>query len=271
MSTQSQYSTAVVDGMQFLFGEGFLSPGGPREIFRIFGGQSLAGCKVLDWGCGVGGATIALATELGADEVIGIDLEAASLDAAQALARTNGVGDQVAFQLVDSGAAPFADNTFDVIFSKEAICHIDDKVAVFKDIFRLLKPGGSFIGSDWVTAGPDPQPPEVQAFFDQLSAAGLHFRFVTADEHRSTFEASGFRDILLSEDHQQTLEEARATYERVRGDARDRLTRELGAAGYAAFAARTGVRTAAIECGGFYRCHMRAIKEAHKLQEPTSS
>lgn len=264
MSTQSQYSTAVVDGMQFLFGEGFLSPGGPREIFRIFGGQSLAGCKVLDWGCGVGGATIALATELGADDVTGIDLEAASLEAARALARANGVDDQVAFQLVDPGAAPFADNTFDVVFSKEAICHVDDKVAVFKDFIRVLKPGGSFTGSDWVTAGPDPQPPEVQAFFDQLSAAVLVFRFMTSDEHKTVFEASGFRNIVLSEDPQQTLAEARATYERVRGDAREQLTRELGASGYAAFAARTQVRTAAIECGGFYRCHMRASKEACK-------
>ena len=54
----------------------------------------------------------------------------------------------------------FEDNTFDGIFSVEATCHSKDLVDVFKEVARVLKPGGLFVDSSWcVTDTYDPQNP----------------------------------------------------------------------------------------------------------------
>ena len=48
----TQYSTNVVEGMQALYGKGFLSPGGAEEMAVLLEGVDLSGRTVLDIGCG---------------------------------------------------------------------------------------------------------------------------------------------------------------------------------------------------------------------------
>ncbi len=45
---------------------------------------------------------------------------------------------------------PFEENTFDAVYQIEATCHAPDKVAVYKEIFRVLKPGALFGGYEWL-------------------------------------------------------------------------------------------------------------------------
>ena len=52
------YDDATVDFLEALWGEGYLSPGGPEEVARILAGLDLAGRIVLDIGCGSGGITV---------------------------------------------------------------------------------------------------------------------------------------------------------------------------------------------------------------------
>ena len=66
MSTQ--YTDRVIEGMQSLYGKGFLSPGGPDEMHVFLEGIDLDGCRVLDMGCGIGGASIMLAGTFGAEQ-----------------------------------------------------------------------------------------------------------------------------------------------------------------------------------------------------------
>jgi hypothetical protein len=42
--------------LEMIWGDGFMSPGGPDEVMRIVAGHDIAGCSVLDIGCGLGGA-----------------------------------------------------------------------------------------------------------------------------------------------------------------------------------------------------------------------
>ena len=52
----------------------------------------------------------------------------------------------------------FADNTFDGVFALEATCHAKDPVIVYKEIFRVLKPGALFVETAWtMTDNYDPQ------------------------------------------------------------------------------------------------------------------
>ena len=55
----------------------------------------------------------------------------------------------------------FADNTFDGVFALEATCHAKDPIIVYKEIFRVLKPGALFVETAWtMTDSYDPQNPE---------------------------------------------------------------------------------------------------------------
>ena len=54
------YHDKMVGMVQALWGEGFLSPGGPDEVARLVAGSDFTGKSVLDIGCGAGGIDIAL-------------------------------------------------------------------------------------------------------------------------------------------------------------------------------------------------------------------
>ena len=55
-----QYAKDFTDALQFMWGEGFLSPGGPEEVAEMVAGIDLGGRRVLDIGSGLGGVDIAL-------------------------------------------------------------------------------------------------------------------------------------------------------------------------------------------------------------------
>lgn len=60
------YHPRLIGMLEAIWGEGFLSPGGPEEVARLVAGSDLAGKAVLDIGCGAGGIDIALVRSHGA-------------------------------------------------------------------------------------------------------------------------------------------------------------------------------------------------------------
>ena len=141
MAYRSQYSDTVLNEMQLLYGEGFLSPGGAEEVDAILDGVSLRGCRVLDLGCGVGGAAIRITRELGAETVLGLDVEERSLELANAKVKTAGLSDQVSFEFMEPGPIPVADESFDIVFIKDVFCHLADKRPLFSEVSRVLRKG----------------------------------------------------------------------------------------------------------------------------------
>src|SRR5215471_20690633 len=79
------YHSRAVAMLQAVWGEGFLSPGGPEEVARLVGDADLTGLSVLDIGCGAGGIDLALVRKHGAGYVTGIDVEDTVLSSARAL------------------------------------------------------------------------------------------------------------------------------------------------------------------------------------------
>ena len=58
---------------------------------------------------------------------------------------------------------PFPDASFDAVFSFEATCHAANRVEVYSEIFRVLKPGGKFAMYEWcLTDAFDPSNKEHQ-------------------------------------------------------------------------------------------------------------
>jgi cyclopropane fatty-acyl-phospholipid synthase-like methyltransferase len=109
------------------------------------------GERVLDAGCGVGGSSLWLATERGA-EVVGITLAARQAAMARSNALRRGVTDRVQFEVADFTATPFPDASFDVVWAVESMCHAPRKAAFYREAARLLRPGGRVVVADFVRA-----------------------------------------------------------------------------------------------------------------------
>ncbi len=109
--------------------------------------------SVLDVGCGTGSLALAIKRRMGsACEVIGIDASAEMIERARrkaGKARLN-----VAFQESIAEALPFADASFDVVFSTLMLHHMPSKARArcLDEIARVLKPGGSVLIADFETS-----------------------------------------------------------------------------------------------------------------------
>lgn len=100
------------------------------------------GKKVLDAACGVGYGSHLIATA-GAAEVTGVDISAEALDYATA----HFSHPVLRFLSGDCTALPFADASFDVIFSFETLEHIQDADKAVAEFTRCLRPGGRLLAS----------------------------------------------------------------------------------------------------------------------------
>ena len=226
MQPGEEYDEAMVAALELLWGEGFLSPGGPAEIAEILKGTSIAGKTVMDIGCGIGGIDLLLATAYGAAQVTGIDVEAPNIALASKRAASRGLTDQVSYQLVEPGPLPFADASFDLVFSKDAIIHIPDKEALFRDVFRVLKPGGFFLASDWLRGDDKPASAEMERY---VSLEGLSFAMASPLRYEAAMQAAGFRDVDVRDRNAWYLATARNELAQINGPLYDKLTELVGA------------------------------------------
>ena len=107
---------------------------------------------VLDVGSGVGGTSRCLAKEF-CCRVTGIDLTDEYCRAASMLSAKTGLAHLVDYRQGDATKLPFDDQTFDVVWTEHVAMNIPDKTRLYKEMHRVLKPGGTLAIYD-VLAGP---------------------------------------------------------------------------------------------------------------------
>lgn len=108
---------------------------------------------VLDVGCGLGGASRFAAMQFNCN-VTGIDLTDDYVSTGRELTEWVGLKERVCLQQGDATATPFSDGKFEKAFMLHVGMNISDKVALFSEIYRVLKPGGTFGVYDIMQVGP---------------------------------------------------------------------------------------------------------------------
>ena len=100
-----------------------------------------AGSKVLDVGCGIGGATFPLAEITGPSGLAaGIDISSAMVEAANA---RSGGRPGIEFRHGEASAIPYPDHFFDAARSERVFLYLPDRLAAIREMKRVVKPGGA--------------------------------------------------------------------------------------------------------------------------------
>lgn len=160
-----------------------LSCGNPVALASLRAGET-----VVDLGCGGGLDVILASKQVGpTGTAIGIDMTAEMLDRARAGAAKVGATN-VQFHLATIDSLPLEDDSVDCIISNCVINLAPDKAAVFREMLRVLKPGGRLAISD--IALKKPLPPEVKENIDAY--VGCISGAILIDEYREGLQSAGF-------------------------------------------------------------------------------
>jgi SAM-dependent methyltransferase len=108
------------------------------------------GVSVLDCGCGPGTITLGIAVCVAPGNVVGVDFGTSQIEHARASARSQSIAN-AEFKTADCYSLPFADNTFDRVFSHALMEHLSDPRRALRELQRVLKPEGiiGVCSPDW--------------------------------------------------------------------------------------------------------------------------
>lgn len=233
-----QYQTTGILRYERIFGQGYVSTGG-FETTKDFVGQLglQPGQRVLDVGCGIGGGDFYMAAEHGV-MVHGIDLSVNMVLIAIERAGKVPGGASVSFEIADCTLARYGKESFDVIYSRDTILHIQDKPMLFKRFYEWLKPGGKLLISDYCRSADTPTGSfakyikqrgydlhSVADYGKMIADAG--FAKVEADDRTWQFEQCLQREVATAEkDKDEFIKEfSQADYDVVVGGWKDKLVR----------------------------------------------
>lgn len=157
-----------------------------------------AASKIVDVGCGIGGSTLYLAKKYEA-EATGITLS--PVQAARAKQRAIGasLADRTDFQVADALQMPFADGSFDLVWTLESGEHMPDKVKFLQECERVLQPGGTLIMATWCHRSTDSVAgeltPDEQKHLEEIYRVYCLPYVISLPQYRAIADRVGFTNI----------------------------------------------------------------------------
>jgi SAM-dependent methyltransferase len=167
--------------------------------------------RVLDVGSGLGGPSRYIAWRYGC-RVSGIDLTAEFVRVAEMLTRLTGLVGRVDYRQGNALDQPFADMSFDVVWSQNAAMNIADRDRLYGEMFRVLRPGGKLALQE-VVAGPGGDPHYPVQWAREPSTSFL----LTEQATREKLETAGFRVLFWLDTTDGALEAAQARARHIEG------------------------------------------------------
>ncbi len=166
-----------------------LGCGNPTALASLKEGE-----VVLDLGSGAGFDCFLAAQKVGpAGRVIGVDMTPEMIEKAEANAAKS-AAENVEFRLGEIESLPLEDNSVDVVISNCVINLSADKQAVFREIHRVLKPGGRIAISDIALLEELPEKirQSIEAYVGCVGGA------ILVDEYREILQAAGLGEITIT-------------------------------------------------------------------------
>jgi SAM-dependent methyltransferase len=147
------------------------------------------GARILDVGGGYGGPARTLAELLDAHVTV-LDLTEEFIRMGQKLTDLTGLNDRVRHQHGDALEMPFADGSFDVVWSQNATMNLPDKPRFFHESFRVLRSGGRLAVQDVMAGAVQP------ILFPTPFAHDASICFLRNEsDTRAMIETAGFRIV----------------------------------------------------------------------------
>ncbi|WP_205123479.1 methyltransferase domain-containing protein [Marimonas lutisalis] len=171
------------------------------------------GTRVIDIGAGYGGAARYLARETGA-HVTCLNLSEKENARNLRLTAEQGLEDTVEVVHGVFEDIPFPDNSFDVVWSQEALLHSGDRMRVLKEVARVLKPGGDFIFTDPMKTNDIDDTHAYQPIYERIHLPDM----VSMGFYQATLEGLGFDTIEIAD----LTHQLRNHYARVREELQSR-------------------------------------------------
>jgi phosphoethanolamine N-methyltransferase len=187
-----QYTCDSIHKYEAIYGRNFISPGGKATTLDILALLDITpDMRVLDVGCGLGGAALLMAQEFGA-RVHGIDLSQNMLRLARQRCQEAQQTGAVSFEHADilSYAPAIA---YDLAHSRDAFLHIHEKGRLFAALARCLRPGGHVLFSDYLCAAGAPSP-DFAAYIRERN-----YDLCSTEGYRAHLAQAGFA-VLRAED-----------------------------------------------------------------------
>ena len=164
--------------------------GNPVALASLQPGQA-----VLDLGSGAGLDCLLAAQQVGPQgSVIGVDFTQEMIDRATENAAKLG-HDNVSFRLGDIEALPLEDESMDVLISNCVINLAPDKDAVFREAYRVMRPGGRLMVADILLSRPATE----EEMHDMSLRTGCISGSLPAEEYAAKVRAAGFQEVGVSD------------------------------------------------------------------------
>lgn len=160
-----------------------------NEVLAEYGGIK-PGDRIVDAGCGLGHSCEWLAENYNA-EVTGITLVPKQVETILKRKRQHA---KVNFLVADYLAMPFENNSVDVVWAFESLCHAENKIDFYREAFRVLKPGGKLLIAEYLRKS-RPMSAQNEELLNEIFHAWAIPDLDTLSEHANHAASAGFRDF----------------------------------------------------------------------------
>jgi cyclopropane fatty-acyl-phospholipid synthase-like methyltransferase len=191
-----QWSEGRIKVAELVWGDGFSFPGGAEHVLHLVKPLGLNKDKtLLDFGCGLGGATRAIAKEFGA-WVRGFEGSKALAQAGMKASEKAGLAKRATIEHFDPDKLNLPPAKFDAAFVRAAFWWMPDKQRFLGEVVKALKPHGMIMLTDFVLAQPGQCSPVLGAWIDAERRGALP---CTLEEINAEFAKLKI-DVRISED-----------------------------------------------------------------------